>query len=183
MGHLGWALGAALSLGATQATAEGWEHVFYPASGGDVAMCTAGLYDDRPFVLRAYGPVVDFYLADDGLALPPERMMGEVAFVFDDLDIVLQADSGWREDGGLANDLFLTPRGEDLAPLLERLRSGGEMGIVFPDGLTYIIGLDGSSMALFEAFECWSREITGAVEPHARNPFAAAGATERDPFR
>ena len=179
------ALGAAMAMGATQAGADAWEHVFYPAEGEDVAMCTAGVYyDDGPFVLRVYGSVVDFYLADDEFALPPERMMGNVVFVFDDLDFVLEADSGWTEDGGPANDLFLTPRGEDVAPLLERLRGADAMDIAFPDELTYTIGLDGSSEALFEAFECWRREIIGEVEPQGRNPFGAADdTTGRNPFR
>ena len=184
MRHLGWALGAALACGATGAAAQGWEHVYYPPEAeGEVAVCTAGVYyADGPFVMRVYDRMVDFYLRDDELALPPERMLGDVVFVFDDLDFVLTADSGWREDGGLVNDLFLTPRGEDVAPLLERLRARAEMEIVFPDGLAYTIGLGGSSAALFEAFECWNREVTGVVEPRARNPFAA-GSAGRDPFR
>ena len=180
----GWALAAAVAMGATQAAAETWEHVFYPADAEHVGMCTAGVhYADGPFVLRVYGQVVDFYLADDELALPPERTMGTVVFVFEDLDFVLEADSGWTEGGGLANDLFLMPRGEDVASLLERLRGEDAMDIAFPDGLSYTIGLGGSSAALFEAFECWRRESTGEVEPQARNPFGTAGTTGHNPFR
>ena len=184
MRPLGWALGATLAF-ATQAAALDWEHRFYPAEvEGDLAVCTAGVhYADGPFVLRIYDETVDFYLEDDELALPPERTLGTVVFVFDDLDFVLAADSGWTEDGGPVDHLFLTPRGDDVALLFERLRARAEMDIVFPDGLAYTIGLDGSWAALFEAFECWRREATGAMAPEGRNPFAAADEPGRNPFR
>ena len=180
MGRLLWGLAAMLAAAATQAAAE-WEFAYYPAEQEeDLFVCTAGVhYADGPFLLRVYGRTVDFYLADDELALPPDRHLGTVVFAFRDIDYVLDADSGWDGHEGPVDHLYLTPAEEDVAPLLARLRERREMEIVFPDGLSYTIGLVGSSSALTEAFECWSREVTGpqaGAEGH--NPFAAG----RNPF-
>lgn len=174
MGRLAWALAAGLAGAATQAAAE-WEHHYYPAEGpDDLAVCTAGVYyDDGPFILRVYDRIVDFYLADDELSLPPDRALGTVVFAFRDIDFVLLADSGVDVPGRPVSFLYLTPEEGDVAPLLNRLRDRREMEIVFPDGFGYTIDLNGSSAALAEAFECWTRETTGAVGPTGRNPFAA----------
>ena len=186
MRRLGWALAAALMGGATQGAAQGWEHVYYPAEPGvDIAVCTAGIYyADGPFVVRVYDRVVDFYLADDELALPPGRVLGDVVFLFHDIDFVLSADTGPEARGGPVDHLYLTPRAADVPAILERLRGDRDMEIAFPDGLAYTIDLEGSSAALAEAFACWSRETTGvAAAPPGRNPFAASEPQGRDPFR
>ena len=183
MGPKGWALAGALATAAGPAAAE-WEYHFYPAEAGEeMAVCTAGIYyADGPFVLRVYESTVDFYLADDELSLPPDRMLGTVVLAFRDIDFVLEADSGYADHGGPVDHLFLTPGGRDVAPLLERLRSERAVEVVFPDGLGYTIDLTGSSAALREAFECWSREITGPLARHGgRNPFGD-GAPAHDPF-
>ena len=181
MGRWARALAGALTLAAGPAAAE-WEYHYYGAeTGEDLAVCTAGIYyEDGPFVLRVYDRIVDFYLADDELSLPPDRPLGSVVFAFRDADFVLRADSGW--DGGdlPVNYLYLTPEDRDVAPLLTLLRDARDMEIVFPDGLAYTIGLTGSSVALAEAFECWSRETTGPLTGRAGiNPFEAPAARNR----
>jgi hypothetical protein len=179
MGRFGWVLAVVLAGAATQAAAQ-WEYEYYPAQeGDDLAVCTAGVYyDDGPFILRVYDRTVDFYLADDGLSLPPGQALGTVVFSFRDIDFVLEADSGEDLGGPPVGHMYLTPAEGDVAPLLDRLRGRREMDIVFPDGLYYTIGLDGSSAALTEAFECWTRELTGPAEGGGANPFAAG----RNPF-
>ena len=183
MGHRGWALAAALTL-ATDAGAQEWEHVFYPPEDDGFAVCAAGVYySDGPFVVRLYDRTIDFYLQDDELALPPERMLGTVVLVFQDIDFVLRADSGWAEGGGRVDHLFLTPADQDIASLLSHLRHASEMDVAFPDGLAYTIDLRGSSAALYEAFECWDRKFARiASRGGGRNPFAASEPLGRNPF-
>ena len=183
MTRWGTALAGALVLGAAPAAAD-WEHHYYaPETDHEMAVCTAGVYyDDGPFVARVYESFVDFYLADVELSLAPDQTLGTVVFGFHDIDFVLQADSGWEDHGGLVSHLFLTPRDEDVAPILGRLRDEREMRIVFPDGLGYIIDLGGSAAAIDEAFACWSREVTGPTRHEGRNPFDGGEAQVRDPL-
>lgn len=176
--------GVVAALVAWPAQAIEWEYQLLPAEGDQGVVCTAGIYySDGPFIARVYGTTLDFYLSDDELALLPDRRLGTVAFFFNGADFTLDAESGASEGGATVDHLYLTPAERDTEEIVNRLRYAGSLEILFPDGLSYTIGPEGSNAALSDAFECWAREEgSGSGPDGGRNPFGEAPTPGRNPF-
>ena len=169
-------VGAAAALAAGPALAIEWGHRIAEVSDDSTLdIGTAGIcYDDGPSVLRVQGQTMDLSLADDDLALPPDRTLGTLDFPFGTSTLTLQADSCGSDDGRPVDHLHLIPSRNRSEEIPQRLRRFNAMEIAFPDGMSHTVDLTGSGVALIEAFECWRREDRGRRR-RRRAPFGSGG--------
>lgn len=154
--------------------AQSWEFRYIDGSNaGELKACAAGItYNDGMFLTRIHDDQLDFFFGQTGLAVPPDRIVGRVIFEFKSERYQLIAYSGQKIDSlSTSSTLFLYPESSDSENILQSLRYSSQFELIFPNGDSFTIDLDGSSNALQKAFECWQSRETGSA---GVNPFSSS---------
>ena len=160
------------------ASAQTWKHEYAEGeTASQITSCNARIdYPDGSVVLRIYGDFMDMFFWQDSLSVPSGSTLGNVALTFKSEVFVASAESVTADTPTIPG-MFFTPAKGDYEKILNAMRYGSEMGVVFPDGTGFTISLVGSSEALADAARCWSSNPTG---PAGRNPFI--GSSGNNPF-
>jgi hypothetical protein len=163
----------AFALPTSAANAQSWMFEYSVGeTAEEITSCNARIdYRDGLMVTRIYGEQMDFFFAQTSLALPPGQVLGNVALVFKADTFVLSAASASSTEQSTVSAMFLTPEKKDYSPILDSMKRGESLTVVFPDTSSFEVSLSGSETALDQVGTCWTRNETG---PAGRNPFNAA---------
>ncbi|MEO0683371.1 MAG: hypothetical protein AAF192_23550 [Pseudomonadota bacterium] len=170
------ALAASLAAVASAAAGERWSNSYSHASrSAQPSTCNAEItYVDAAFGLRMHGAVLslEFFFSHDAFALPHDAHLGEASLIFDDGRYILAARTSSREPHGAAttSSLRLMPERDDVAGIVERLRTAAGAGLQLPSE-RFAIGLRGSDKAIGRTFDCWQARYAEPAGSPARNPF------------
>ena len=152
------------------AQAQEWEFEYTKGdTANEITSCNARIeYRDSVLTARLYGEDLDFFFYKDTFAIPNNTPLGKVVFIFKDKPFVLDAYAIGPEGSDTTSSMFLTPQKSDFSGLLNSIRYGSNMGIIFPDGTNFEVSLVGSEKALASVAACWIDNPTGAA---GVNPF------------
>jgi hypothetical protein len=174
-----WAFAAVLFF-AGPLQAQGWHFEYVLGKTADqITSCNATIYyRDGMIVVRIYGDVMDIFFYQNSLSVPSDKVLGSVVLSFKASNFLLTAGSSSTADGSKTSSMFLVPDKTDYSAILNAMRNGSVMSVVFPDGTSFDIDLSGSEIALGEASKCWMEKPTG---PAGHDPFV--GQAGNDPFQ
>src|SRR3989338_266461 len=157
---------------ASTASAQSWEFEYAVGENADqITSCNARIdYRDGAMIARIYGEEMDFFFIQYSLALPVGQVLGSVALEFKADTFIVSAASAPRTVRATTPAMFLTPAKSDYKEVLDAMKRGEHLSVVFPDGSAFSIELVGTESALERVGECWKNQATG---PAGRNPFNA----------
>ena len=178
-----FAISAAFSISFSDPVAgQVWEFEYLEADNPQqISACVANVSHQNLYLsVRIYDDLLDIFVFDSTVQLPPGEVIGSVRFTFTNHTFDIPASSTSPDFGGdQVSSFFLNPLPNDYENLLQSLRFGSQFDLEYPDGTRYAIGLSGSNEAIEQAFECWGERETGSFQ---RNPFDDGSPEGRNPF-
>ena len=162
----------------SDAVAQTWTHEYSVGKTADeITSCNARInFSDGIVAVRIFGDEMDIFFYQNSLSVPSNEVLGNVALTFKSEVFVAEAFSG-KGDSVTTSAMFFTPAKADYEKILNAMRYGSEMLVVFPDSTSFGVRLDKSNKALADAATCWLSKPTG---PAGKNPFL--GSSGNNPF-